>query len=170
MLQRYRTAIILSAIFFALLGGLYWFARTNEARAEAEIHFHAAFSVYKDNTIVDFSDAKYMYINPCTNDGEEAENEQMERAHLHGNVGDVIHVEQKHAKWKDLFKNLSYDVGSSVVGYVNGERVFGILNKNIHADDRALFFIGTYDVLEKKLEGVPSIDHIREVEEVSEEC
>jgi len=168
MFQRYRTTAVLNLLFFVLLAGLFWYVRTNETQAE-ETHFHAAFQVYRDNALVDFTDEKYMYISPCT-DSEESENEQMEKAHLHGNVGDVVHVEQKNGKWKDLFKNLSYDAGSAVVGYVNGERIFGILNKNIRADDRAIFLIGSYDEIEKKLEAVPSVERIREVEQTSEEC
>lgn len=172
MLQRYRTAIILSAVFFVLLAGLYWYARANKAQAQSDIHFHAAFQVYADNTLVDFTDAKYMHISPCSEDEEAVsdDEEQIEKAHLHDNVGDVVHVHRKNAKWKDLFKNISYDIDGSVVGYINGERAFGVLNKHINADDRALFLLGEYQTLDAKLEALPTIDRIRTVEQSSEGC
>ena len=51
-----------------------------------EVHYHAGFQVYKDDKLVDFSDFKYMHIEPCsTGDHEEQptqEEEQIEEAQI----------------------------------------------------------------------------------------
>ena len=58
----------------------------------------------------DFSESKYMSLIVCEKEADEAKKTrgqiQIEKAHLHDNIGDVVHVEQKDAKWKDLFENI----------------------------------------------------------------
>src|SRR5690242_18124426 len=74
---------------------------------EPKVHFHAGFVVFKDDKKLSFSDYKYMNVKPCmVDDKDEEEDPQLEKAHLHDNVGDVVHSEQNGAKWKDLFTNI----------------------------------------------------------------
>lgn len=171
-MKRFRTTTFIAIVFFVLLAILYWYGK--DLNAAEEVHIHAAFHVYRDNALVDFSGDQYMHIEPCSDEENHEEltkeEEQEERAHLHDGVGDVVHVHRKNARWKDLFQNLEYDLDGSVVGYVNGERIFNILNKKIEADDRALFLLGDTTDIDKKIESVPTVERIRDVEAQAENC
>src|SRR3989344_8557320 len=70
------------------------------------VHFHAAFHLYENNSLKDFGEFKYMHISKCTEDQEHVdEDPQLEKAHLHDNIGDVVHVHRNNATWGDLFFN-----------------------------------------------------------------
>ena len=103
-------------------------------RSIEEVHYHAGFLVYVDGVKQDFSDTKYMHVEACDEEGHEVEeDEQLEKAHLHDGVGDVVHVHRNDATWKDLFTNIRYEFPSAqeVAGYVNGVRVENILKEPI---------------------------------------
>lgn len=146
-------------------------SQTEEVSGE-DVHYHAAFNVYKNDELVDFAELKYMHVEPCGTEPEEhAEiegDEQIEKAHLHDLVGDVVHVHRPNAYWKDLFKNINFVFDGSIKGYVDGVEVEDILNLEIKADSRALFIEGEINDLEKKLEAIPDVDYIRSVEAKSE--
>jgi pimeloyl-CoA synthetase len=135
-----------------------------------KIHYHAGFVVFQDDKKLDFSDNKFMNIKPCTkNEEEHEEDEQLEKAHLHDNVGDVIHVEQKNAKWKDLFTNIHFSIDySKVTAYVNSKKVTDFENQEIHPYDSAVIFIGDND--KKYLKEAVTKKHIMEKETTSESC
>lgn len=142
-------------------------------QSEEDVHYHAGFVVFDNGVKVDFSDVGYMNITPCTEHGP-AENEtpehlQMEKAHLHDAVGDVVHSHREGAKWADLFTNIGYEVDYSIVtAYINGEKVTGIKEYPIKAYDSMVLFIGNSD--ESLLSESVGIDHIKEVEKKSENC
>src|SRR4051812_30234652 len=73
-----------------------------------ELHYHAGFQVYENGKQKSFADIAYMHDKPCTGKKaeEEKEDEQIEKAHLHDLVGDVVHVHRENATWGDLFKNI----------------------------------------------------------------
>lgn len=76
-----------------------------------KIHYHAGVVVFQNNKKLNFSKLKYMSLEPCVlNKKEEdsAEDIQIEKAHLHDNVGDVVHVERTGAIWRDLFTNIHF--------------------------------------------------------------
>ena len=138
------------------------------------VHYHAGFQVYKDGKLQDFSDFKYMHEKPCTADGKPIEDpnpdEQMEKAHLHDNDGDVVHVHREKARWKDLFQNIKYPIGENVTGYVNGKKVDDILDQPITKDESVIFFIGKNPDETKLLKKAVTVQRIREVEKKSETC
>jgi hypothetical protein len=139
---------------------------------EKKIHYHAGFVVFQDNKKLDFSDNKYMNVKPCTTGEEEdeaGEDEQIEKAHLHDNVGDVVHIEQIDAKWKDLFINLHYAMDySKVTAYINGQKVSNFENQPIRAYDSVVVFIGNVD--EKRLQEAVKKNYIMEKEKKSDGC
>ncbi len=139
---------------------------------EAEVHYHAGLVVFENGQKVDFSDSKYMFIKPCTPDGKEIEDEktkQMEKAHLHGGVGDVVHVEAENPKWGDLFTNIGYPLNyASVSAYINGTKVGDIKNIPIKANDSLVLLIGS--VNESLLSQAVTVERIKEVESTSIEC
>src|SRR3989344_6791336 len=118
---------IVPFLFLIIFAGFFILQKQNQK--EKEIHYHAGFQVYFDGKLQDFSGAKYMTVNPCGEEENGQENEQLEKAHHHDGVGDVVHVETEGAKWLDLFKNIRFNSDSSnpVEGYVNGKRVGNIL-------------------------------------------
>lgn len=136
---------------------------------EEKIHYHAGFIVYVDGKKQDFSDIKYMDIEPCNAPGHEVkEDDQVEKAHLHDGVGDVVHVHRDNAKWKDLFTNIAYKLPDDIQGYVDGAAVENILSKPITPYESVLIVAG--DAKGIDLTASVSADYIREIEKKSETC
>lgn len=137
---------------------------------EKKVHYHAGFVVFQNNKKINFSDNKYMNIMPCsTDDSALTEDPQLEKAHLHDNVGDVIHVEQKDPKWKDLFTNIHYPIDyKTTTAYINGQKVNNFQSQTIHPYDSAVIFIGNND--KKHLKEAVTKKHIIEKETTSESC
>lgn len=138
------------------------------------VHYHAGFIVVKNNQQENFSDAKYMKIEPCRtgkSTHQEPEEEQLEKAHLHDDVGDVVHVENNQAKWSDLFTNIRYDINySEAEAYINGEKITGFQNRLIKPYDSLVIFLGNENNIEKFLPLTVTKTHIQEAESKSEDC
>jgi hypothetical protein len=139
-------------------------------------HYHAGFQVYVNNELQDFSDLKYMKLSPCGDKHEitaSPEEEQLEKAHLHDLNGDVVHVHRDGATWRDLFVNMEYDIDeTNIIMYINGRPVDGrdLLHDPITPDESVVFFVGENDDLEDKAAQAVTLDRIREVEGLSEDC
>lgn len=114
-------------------------------------HYHAGFVVFQNNKKIDFSDTKYMLLEPCVLKGanqhvDSDEDVQREKAHLHDNVGDVVHIERTGAIWKDLFTNIYYAIDySKTEGFINGRHVVSYQLQPIHPFDSLVVFIGNND-------------------------
>ena len=139
------------------------------------VHFHAGFQVYADDKLQDFSNFKYMHQKPCTIDGKpmegEKEDEQMEKAHLHDQIGDVVHVHRAGAKWKDLFINIKYPMNeNNITGYINGVKTENILDQKIEPYQSVVFFVGKHTDDKKYLEKAVKVDYIKKIEKKSEQC
>lgn len=149
-----------------------------------KVHFHAGFVVFDNGKKVDFSGLQYMDIEPCKlNEDEEeiqtAEELQHEKAHLHDNVGDVVHSHVEGAKWGDLFANINYSIDNSkVTAFINGIEVNDIKNIPIKAYDSLIIFVGNVDKQslasqgpgKKLLSQAVTVDHIKQTEMKSETC
>ena len=138
---------------------------------EEKIHHHAGFKVFVDGKLQDFSNLKYMSIKLCGDEEKEHEkNEQLEKAHLHDQVGDVVHVEAEGAIWKDLFLNINYEIklDKAINGYVNGKKVENIMDHPINSYDSAVIFSGKVD--QKLLKKAVTKQKILETEKKSETC
>ena len=140
-------------------------------------HFHAGFQVYVDRKLQDFSDIKYMNITPCAlreNMGgpESPEDLQMDKAHLHDNIGDVVHAHIKGGTWSDLFTNVKYDITAKgeVQGYVNGKAVDNILKYKIQPYDSIIILIGNNENIDQYLPNAVTKDAIVKAEKMSETC
>lgn len=136
------------------------------------VHYHAGFKVYVDNQLQDYSGYQYMNYTPCSEHDEKksAEEEQMEKAHLHENVGDVVHIHRSGAVWGDLFTNIKVNLPTDrkIVGYVDGKMVSEIMKKPIEAYTTAIILVGESDA--SRSGEVVSREHIEEVEKKSELC
>jgi hypothetical protein len=142
-----------------------------------KVHFHAGFQVYIDGQLQDFSDFKYMNTTPCQERdhmGESTSPEQLQidKAHLHDGIGNVVHVHVAGGVWGDLFKNIKYDIlaKGTPQGYVNGKAVNNILSYPIKGYDSVIILIGKSDSIDHYLPQAVTKDTIIEAEKKSELC
>ena len=152
---------------FAMVGANFVYKSPAE-----QVHIHAGFRVYIDGKLQDYSDYKHMNFVPCSeHDAKKSPaEEQIEKAHLHDGVDDVVHVHRDGAKWGDLFKNMKVElpVDKGLWGYLNGVQQKDILNAPIQPYSTAVFVFGQDNASHDK--EVVSIEHIKEIEEKSELC
>lgn len=136
-----------------------------------KVHFHAGVVVFKNNKQVDFSDEKYMKTEPCTVGHEEEtyEDIQLEKAHLHDNVGDVVHSERSGATWGDFFKNIKYEIDySKVKAYSGGKELKDFQNQAIVPYDSVVVFIGENN--KELLKKAVTKEYIKQKEKKSDGC
>lgn len=136
-----------------------------------EVHYHAGFVVFENNKKKDFSDFKYMSVKPCGEHKEDITDAELQdqKAHLHDNVGDVLHTHREGARWKDLFTNLKYSMEySKTTAYINGQEVENWQNQPIQPYQSLIIFIGEND--KKHLKEAVKKNHIQLIEKKSENC
>lgn len=140
-----------------------------------KVHYHAGFQVYVDEKLQDFSSPKYMKEVPCTVDGANEthkEDIQLEKAHLHDGVGNVVHVERTGAKWSDLLINIGYKLPNdkSLVSFVNGKKTEQILDYPIRPYDSVIIIVGKDAKSPELLKKSVTIEEIKEAEKSGESC
>lgn len=169
-MKKYLRLITTFTLMVIAAGAYYW--QTSILHESEHVHYHAGFKVYIDNVLQDYSGYQYMNYTPCSqhNKKKSPEEEQIEKAHLHENVGDVVHTHRSGAVWGDLFTNIKANFPSDkkIVGYIDGRRVEEIMSTPIEAYTTAIILIGESDAT-RSAEIVPKI-HIEEVEKRSELC
>lgn len=140
-----RIIIFLSFVCVLAIVGVAYFL-TKDMFTPQKTHYHAGFVVFQNNKKVDFSDSKYMFIEPCNANEtkqDSAADIQIEKAHLHENVGDLVHIERTGATWKDLFTNIKYPIDyTNATGYINGKQVADFQTQSIKPFDSLVVFIG----------------------------
>lgn len=168
--MRKHFKIIFTLLLLSLVVSAYWLIAY--PRHPTHIHNHAGFRVYIDNQLQDYSDYKYMNFVPCSEHDtkKSKEEEQIEKAHLHDNVGDVVHVHREGSIWGDLFTNMQVMLpkDKELIGYINGTKIENIMNQPIDPYSTAIFIIGKNDGDHGN--EIVGIDHIKEVEAKSELC
>jgi len=167
-----KKVIYITLFVIVAAAAIFMYFKTKKVVVPEKIHYHAGFVVFDNGKKVDFSDMKYMTIEPCKVDTTEtptAAEIQHDKAHLHDSVGDVVHVHVKGAVWGDLFTNINYPLDySKVRAFINGQEVSDIKNTPIKAYDSLVIFVGTVD--KNLLSQAVTINHIKEVESKSETC
>lgn len=170
-MKKKQILYLVVGVIIALFGVIGFVVSKKPADPE-KVHYHAGFVVFENGKKLNFSDNKYMFIKPCTIDGEEIENpgdEQIEKAHLHDNVGDVIHIEEEGAIWRDLFTNINFPVDySKVEAYINGEIVPNFESQSIKSNDSLVLFFGSVD--KSLLSQAPTKEYIEEWGKKSSTC
>lgn len=143
--------------FFTFVVSLFAYMSYTPKEVE-HIHYHAGFVVYIDGAKQDYSDFKYMNLKLCTEEKSQPTKEelQIEKAHLHDGVGDVVHVEQAGARWSDLFKNIGVNLPPDLT----------VLDDPIEPNSSIVITIGQQVDYPEKV----SLEHIKEVEAKSELC
>jgi hypothetical protein len=164
-----KKSISVFCLFFILGLGLFFAYRF---WLQWPIHFHAGFKVYVDNQLQDYSAEKFMDVEPCTAPGHKAKvDDQLEKAHLHDQVGDVVHVHRHQATWGDLFTNLhvSFD-HEAVVGYKQGKKIDNILTKTIEPYESVVIVVGDQSKAADYAGSPVTVAHIKDIESRSETC
>lgn len=136
-----------------------------------EIHYHAGFVVFQNDKKIDFSDFKYMRVKPCDDvkGNHSDEDIQAEKAHLHDQVGDLVHVEREQAYWRDLFTNIHYPIDySKAKAYVNGKEVKDFQNTRITPYESMVILLGSNSTTHEK--DAVSKQYIEKKEKESIEC
>jgi predicted lactoylglutathione lyase len=123
-----------------------------------KVHYHANFAVFINGTREQFKGSNYYeeISAPCTVKPVETPGE---RAHMHDNVNDVVHVEDAAATWGNFFQNLGWNIDkgfiksdqalyqadeqNKLVFILNGEVVSDITNKVIGDRDKLLVSYGS---------------------------
>ena len=178
-----KKLIISSLLFFAVVVSALGFYFQNKESKEAEhVHLHAGFQVYIDGVKQNYTDFEFMSMSPCSTEPKELtpEEKQMEKAHLHDQVGDVVHVHTKGATWGDLFDNLNvtFDKNKEIQAYnepfdsTQGELVTinNVLDKEINPYESIIIVVGDQSKVEEYKQNFVSRGRIEETEKRSELC
>src|SRR5215469_16416653 len=74
------------------------------------VHYHANFALYVNGQREEFKGAMYYSeVQMCTS--AETAMTPVERAHMHDNVNNVVHVEDHAVTWGQFFANLGWYMG-----------------------------------------------------------
>lgn len=136
-----------------------------------DVHYHANFAVYINGQREQFKNFTY-YVDiegSCT---LEKQMTPRERAHMHGNVNDVVHIEDQTVTWGQFFQNIGWVVDPMVIRtpdqilletdlgkinfLLNGKHVENIVNRVVNDKDRLLVDYGTNSdqVLQQEYESI----------------
>lgn len=122
------------------------------------VHYHANFAVYINGQREQFKALNYYEEEAATScsasNTSEAEASPMARVHMHGNVNDVVHVEDSRVTWGNFFTVLGWNIGSNYIAnrntvyqndgqnkvtyLLNGKRVGDVANMIIGDQDKLL--------------------------------
>lgn len=136
-----------------------------------ETHLHAGFQIYIDGQLQDYSDSKYMHLDPCSIEEEKPDYSIVqERVHLHNNIGNVAHIHVKGVKYMDLVDSLGINdiLSSDYKAILNGTEVADLLDTEIKAYDSAILIIG--DMPNDVLINQVTQEKIIESEKLVENC
>ena len=163
-----KILILLLPLLLLILGGIYIYREQTKP-----IHYHAGFQIYVDGELQDFSDWKYMHTLPCNADGKATAGElQIDKAHLHDRIGDVVHVHTGGALWKDLFINIQFPIDAKKItgAYIDGKPFNDILTQPIKEYESVLIILGDDSKKADYLKKTVTVDHIKKSESRSENC
>ncbi|NUN11895.1 hypothetical protein HUU53_04615 [Candidatus Micrarchaeota archaeon] len=131
-------------LFLIVLASLLLLGCTSTNPTETAYHVHSDFKVYLNNQAFDFSLEKYQTPYVCGDEHKES------NIHLHGGNGEVVHVHDEPATWKEFFESLGGQLSSTCFimdsetscgdlrFFVNGEEVFNLPEREINDLDKVL--------------------------------
>jgi len=141
------------------------------------VHYHANFAVYVNGEREPFEGMRYYEETAATSCTLEKVESPLERAHMHGNVNDVVHVEDHLVTWGSFFQNIEWGVGDTYLKtsdkifeadvqnkmtfMLNGKKVDSIANLVISSEDKLLvsYGNGSSDQLQKQYDSVQNKAH-----------
>lgn len=136
-----------------------------------KVHYHANFVVYINGVREEFKGPKYYEETAATECTINKVETPLERAHLHDNVGDVVHVEDAATTWGNFFQNIGWGIDQTyiktdkallqtddqakLVFVLNGEEVADITSRVIDNRDKLLVSYGVNQDATKQFKNVP---------------
>lgn len=156
-------------------------------RTEPRVHYHANFAVYINGQQEQFKNPMYYteIEESCTENGRMTPHE---RAHMHDNINNVVHVEDSAVTWGQFFQNLGWvvdpgairsadnlylpDAQNNITFMLNGQPVDNVVRTVISDQDRLLVNYGSQatDSLQTKYKTVPSTAHNYDVTQDPKSC
>lgn len=140
-------------------------------------HYHANFAVYINGEQQKFVGVKYYEETAAMACTIAEVDDPKERAHMHDNIYDVVHVEDKLVTWGNFLQNLSWGLGDDYLKtdtgvltvddqhkltfVVNGKTVESLYGLIINDEDRVLISYGSEDTdqIKKQYDTIPSNAH-----------
>lgn len=129
--------------------------------APEQPHYHANFAVYIDGTREPFKGRGYYEETAAEMCSLQQVETPKQRAHMHDNVGDVVHVEDHLVTWGNFMQNLGWGLGNDYLKtkdtmhvngdtgklsfILNGQKVDSISDQIIQDKDKLLISYGTAD-------------------------
>jgi hypothetical protein len=129
--------------------------------APEQPHYHANFAVYINGTREPFKGRGYYEETAAEMCSLQQVETSKQRAHMHDNVGDVVHVEDHLVSWGNFMQNLGWGLGNDYLKtndkmfvngdagtlsfILNGQKVDSISDQIIQDKDRLLISYGTSD-------------------------
>lgn len=83
------------------------------------VHYHANFAVYVNGQREQFKGMSYYEETAATACTLEHVDSPKERAHMHGNVNDAVHVEDHLVTWGNFMQNLGWGLGDDYLKTAN---------------------------------------------------
>jgi hypothetical protein len=151
-----KTSIFLAGVIAGLILLVGW--RFFSYRPQY-VHYHANFAVYINGQREQFTEPTYYEeLAGCSLNQT---NDPKERAHMHDNENDLVHVHAAAVTWEDFFANIGWSIGPDfihtrtqllvaddqhpVIYILNGQKVNDIADRVIGDQDRLLVSYGTAD-------------------------
>lgn len=95
-----------------------------------DVHYHANFALYLNGQHEEFKSVGYYTdIESCTLSNEMV---PAERAHMHDNVNDVVHVEDHSVTWGQFFTNIRWILGPTFITSPDGAVYFQKGDSKLH--------------------------------------
>lgn len=183
----YKSKWFLPLLCFLAGGLLILGIRFTTYKGEEEIHYHANFAMYINGQREQFASPIY-YIDVTESCAVETQMTPHERAHLHDEVNDVVHVEDHAVTWGQFFQNLGWvvdnqvirnpsgvmmaDANKKVTFILNGKENDNIINREIKDEDKLLVDYGETSAADLQTEyaSVPATAHKYDITQDPESC
>lgn len=95
------------------------------------VHYHANFALYINGQQEQFKSSKYYTeVSACAIN--HSVKQPTERAHMHENVNNVVHVEDNSVTWGQFFTNLGWTLGPTFIATPDGKIYSENANKKLN--------------------------------------
>lgn len=84
------------------------------------VHYHANFALYINGQQEQFKGPQYYEESAMCAVSNASTMTPTERAHMHDNINDVVHIEDHAVTWGDFFANLGWSIGSNFIAQPDG--------------------------------------------------
>lgn len=127
---------VLKSRWFALIGGVVLGALVIlgirfAAYKPEQVHYHANFAVYINGQREQFKEPQYYQEVAICNSATGITLPQ-QRAHMHDNINDAIHIHDHAVTWGQFFENLGWYIGPDFIQKDNGNRYVAEGDSKLH--------------------------------------